>query len=66
SFTERREPESRPASLVRAVCTGHRVPRPRPPPVSGNHAMALRPSSIPLRVPLPPPPEFSLPAVPDP
>ncbi|CAI7758742.1 unnamed protein product [Closterium sp. NIES-53] len=27
--------------------------------------MALRPSSIPLRVPLPPPPESSLPAVPD-
>ncbi|CAI7869919.1 unnamed protein product [Closterium sp. NIES-53] len=28
--------------------------------------MALRPSSLPLRVPLPPPPESSLPAVPDP
>ncbi|CAI7740769.1 unnamed protein product [Closterium sp. NIES-53] len=28
--------------------------------------MALRPSSVPLRVPLPPPPESSLPAVPDP
>ncbi|CAI7886949.1 unnamed protein product [Closterium sp. NIES-54] len=27
--------------------------------------MALRPSSVPLRVPLPPPPESSLPAVPD-
>ncbi|CAI7908259.1 unnamed protein product [Closterium sp. NIES-53] len=28
--------------------------------------MALRPSSVPLRVPLPPPPESSLPAIPDP
>ncbi|CAI7802588.1 unnamed protein product [Closterium sp. NIES-54] len=28
--------------------------------------MALRPSSVPLHVPLPPPPESSLPAVPDP
>ncbi|CAI7847477.1 unnamed protein product [Closterium sp. NIES-54] len=27
--------------------------------------MALRPSSVPLRVPLPPPPESSLPEVPD-
>ncbi|CAI7770356.1 unnamed protein product, partial [Closterium sp. NIES-54] len=42
------------------------VPRPRPPPVPGTHAIALRPSSIPLRVPLPPPPESSLPAFPDP
>ncbi|CAI7848844.1 unnamed protein product [Closterium sp. NIES-53] len=32
----------------------------------GTHAMALRPSSVPLRVPLPPPAESSLPAVPDP
>ncbi|CAI7926176.1 unnamed protein product [Closterium sp. NIES-53] len=28
--------------------------------------MALHPSSVPLRVPLPPPPEYSLPAIPDP
>ncbi|CAI7780474.1 unnamed protein product [Closterium sp. NIES-54] len=56
-LTECREPESRPASPVR---TGSRVPRPRPPPVPGKQAMALRPSSIPLRVPLPPPPESSL------
>ncbi|CAI7829218.1 unnamed protein product, partial [Closterium sp. NIES-53] len=63
---ENREPESRPASPVRAVRTGGRVPRPRPPPVPGSHAMALRPSSVPLLVPLPPPPESSLPAVPDP
>ncbi|CAI7746921.1 unnamed protein product [Closterium sp. NIES-53] len=60
---ERREPTSRPAS---PVCTGRRVPRPRPPLVPGTHAMRLRPSSIPLRVPLPPPPESSLPAVPHP
>ncbi|CAI7777571.1 unnamed protein product [Closterium sp. NIES-54] len=42
------------------------VPRPRPPLVPGTHAMALCPSSVPLRVPLPPPPESSLPAGPDP
>ncbi|CAI7795062.1 unnamed protein product [Closterium sp. NIES-53] len=62
-LTERREPASRPSSPVR---TGRRVPRPRPPPVPGTHAMALRPSSVPLCVPLPPPPESSLPALPDP
>ncbi|CAI7828901.1 unnamed protein product, partial [Closterium sp. NIES-54] len=66
SFTERREPESRPALPVRAVRTGRRVPRPRPPPIPGTHIMALRPSSVPLRVPLPPPPASSLPTVPDP
>ncbi|CAI7883836.1 unnamed protein product, partial [Closterium sp. NIES-53] len=42
-----------------------RAPRSRPPPVLGTHTMALRPSSIPLRVPLPTPPESSLPEVPD-
>ncbi|CAI7739643.1 unnamed protein product [Closterium sp. NIES-54] len=62
-LTERREPASRPVS---PVCTAPRVPRLRPPPVPGTHAMALRPSSIPLRVPLPAPPESSLPEVPDP
>ncbi|CAI7783677.1 unnamed protein product [Closterium sp. NIES-54] len=31
-----------------------------------THTMALRPSSVPLRVPLPAPPESSLPEVPDP
>ncbi|CAI7851939.1 unnamed protein product, partial [Closterium sp. NIES-54] len=66
SFTEHREPESGPASPVRAVPTSRQVPRPRPPPVPGTHAKALRPSSVPLRVPLPPPPESSLLAVPDP
>ncbi|CAI7808426.1 unnamed protein product [Closterium sp. NIES-54] len=62
-LTKRREPPSRPAS---PVCSGRLVPRPRPPRVPGTHAMALRPSSVPLRVPLPPPPESSLPAVPYP
>ncbi|CAI7740405.1 unnamed protein product [Closterium sp. NIES-54] len=63
---ERREHESRPAALVRAICTGRRVPRLRPPPVPGTHAIALRPSSVPLRVPLPPPLESSLPTILDP
>ncbi|CAI7794943.1 unnamed protein product [Closterium sp. NIES-53] len=62
-LTERREPESCPVSLV---CTAHRVPPSRPPPVPGTHAMALRPSSVPLHVQLPAPPESSLPEVPDP
>ncbi|CAI7923368.1 unnamed protein product [Closterium sp. NIES-54] len=56
SLTERREPASRPVSLV---CTARRAPRSRPPPVPGTHTMALRPSSVPLRVPLPSPPESS-------
>ncbi|CAI7762575.1 unnamed protein product, partial [Closterium sp. NIES-53] len=55
SFRECREPGSCPASPIRAVRTGRQVPCPRPPPVPGTHAMALRPSSVPLRVPLPPP-----------
>ncbi|CAI7918805.1 unnamed protein product, partial [Closterium sp. NIES-53] len=59
---EPREP-SRPVS---PVCTARRVPRSRPPPVPSTHAMALRPSSVPLRVPLPTPPESSLPEVFDP
>ncbi|CAI7743253.1 unnamed protein product, partial [Closterium sp. NIES-53] len=63
SFTEHREPKSHHASPVCAVRTGRRVPRPRPPPIPGTHIMALRPSSDPLRVPLPPPPLSSLPTV---
>ncbi|CAI7882515.1 unnamed protein product [Closterium sp. NIES-53] len=62
-LTELREPASRPASPIRS---GRRVPRPRPPPVPGTHAMALLPSSDPLLVPLPAPPESSLLTVPDP
>ncbi|CAI7898997.1 unnamed protein product [Closterium sp. NIES-54] len=61
-LTEHREPASRHASLVR---TARRSPRSRPPPVPGTHAMTLRPSSVPLRVPLPAP-ESSLPEVLDP
>ncbi|CAI7924115.1 unnamed protein product [Closterium sp. NIES-54] len=63
SLTEHREPASHPVSPVR---TTRRAPRSRPPPVPGTHAMAIRPSSFPLRVPLPAPPESSLPKVPDP
>ncbi|CAI7844961.1 unnamed protein product, partial [Closterium sp. NIES-54] len=62
-LTERREPASRPVS---PVCTARHAPRPRPPPVPRTHTMALRPSSVPLRVPLPDPLESSLPVVPDP
>ncbi|CAI7855160.1 unnamed protein product [Closterium sp. NIES-54] len=57
-LTERREPASRPVSPVR---TARRTPGSRPPPVSGTHTMALRPSSVPMRVPLP-----ALPEVPNP
>ncbi|CAI5478891.1 unnamed protein product [Closterium sp. Yama58-4] len=65
-LTERREPESRPASPVRPARTGSRVRRERPPPVPGTHYMTLRPSTAPQRVPLPSPPASSLPDVPDP
>ncbi|CAI7798386.1 unnamed protein product [Closterium sp. NIES-54] len=61
-LTEHREPASRPVLPVR---TARRVPRLRPPHVLGMHNMVLCPSSVPLRVPLPPP-ESSLPTVPDP
>ncbi|CAI7808347.1 unnamed protein product, partial [Closterium sp. NIES-53] len=61
-LTERHEPAS---CLVSPVRTTRRVPRSRPPLVLGTHAMTLRPSSIPLRVPLLAPPESSLPEVPD-
>ncbi|CAI7774246.1 unnamed protein product [Closterium sp. NIES-54] len=62
-LTERREPASLPVSPVR---TARRAPCSRPPPVPGTHTMALHPSSVPLRVPLPAPPESSLLEVPDP
>ncbi|CAI5483929.1 unnamed protein product [Closterium sp. Yama58-4] len=65
-LTERREPESRPASPVRTARTGRRVPRERPPPVPGTHYMTLRPSTTPQRVLLPSPPASSLPTLPDP
>ncbi|CAI7850505.1 unnamed protein product [Closterium sp. NIES-54] len=65
SLTERREPASRPASPVHVLRTGRRVPCPRPPPVPGTHIIALRPSSVPVRVPLPSPPASSLADGPD-
>ncbi|CAI7780099.1 unnamed protein product [Closterium sp. NIES-54] len=60
-LAERRAPASRPASPARPACTSRRTSRLRPPAVPGTHQMALRPSTAPLRVPLP-----SLPAFPDP
>ncbi|CAI7881103.1 unnamed protein product [Closterium sp. NIES-53] len=65
-LTERREPTSRPALPVRAARTSRRAPRPHPPAVPGTHQMALRPSTAPLRVPLPSPPVSSLPVLGDP
>ncbi|CAI7932318.1 unnamed protein product [Closterium sp. NIES-54] len=62
-LTKRREPASFPVSPLR---TARRTPCSRPPPVPGTHTMALRPSSVLLRVPLPAPPESSLLEVPDP
>ncbi|CAI7804626.1 unnamed protein product, partial [Closterium sp. NIES-54] len=60
---ECREPAPLPVLLVRPA---RRIPRSRPPPVPGKHAMTLCPSSVPLRVPLPAPPKSSLHEVPDP
>ncbi|CAI7927086.1 unnamed protein product [Closterium sp. NIES-54] len=62
-LTKRCEPA---CCLVSPVRTSRRIPRSRPPPIPGKHAMALRPSSIPLHVPLPAPSDSSLPEVPDP
>ncbi|CAI5999674.1 unnamed protein product [Closterium sp. NIES-64] len=64
-LAERREPASQPASPVRAARTSRRAPRPRPPAVPGTDQMALHPSTAPLRVPLPSPPESSLPVLAD-
>ncbi|CAI7776216.1 unnamed protein product [Closterium sp. NIES-54] len=65
-LAERREPASRPASPVRAARASGRGSRQRPPPVPGTHRMSLRPSTAPLRVPLPSPPASPLPALADP
>ncbi|CAI7777363.1 unnamed protein product [Closterium sp. NIES-54] len=65
-LAERRAPASRPASPARPACTSRRTSRPHPPAVPGTHQMALRPSTAPLRVPLPSPPASSLPASADP
>ncbi|CAI7777733.1 unnamed protein product [Closterium sp. NIES-53] len=71
-LTERREPESRPASPEsrsespnRTARAGRRVSLP-PPAVPGTHSMTLRPSTGPQRVPLLSPPASSLPDGPDP
>ncbi|CAI7901984.1 unnamed protein product [Closterium sp. NIES-53] len=65
-LAERRAPASRPASPARTALTSRRTSRPRPPAVPGTHQMALRPSTAPLRVPLPSPPMSSLPVLADP
>ncbi|CAI7815974.1 unnamed protein product [Closterium sp. NIES-54] len=79
-LTERREPESRPASPESrpaspesrlespfcAVRTGQRIPRQRPPPVHGTHYITPHPSTAPQHVPLPSPSESSLPDGPEP
>ncbi|CAI7743467.1 unnamed protein product [Closterium sp. NIES-54] len=65
TLTERCEPASRLALPVCAVRTGRHVPCPCP-PVSGTHILALHPSSVPLRFPLPSPPMSSLADGPDP
>ncbi|CAI7877828.1 unnamed protein product [Closterium sp. NIES-53] len=64
-LAERRAPASRPASPARPACTSRRTSRPRPPAVPGTHQMTLRPSTAPLRVPLPSPPAASLPILAD-
>ncbi|CAI7930688.1 unnamed protein product [Closterium sp. NIES-54] len=65
-LAERRAPASRPASPARPACTSRRTSRPRPPAVPGTHQMTLRPSTAPLRVPLPSPHASSLPVLADP
>ncbi|CAI7859080.1 unnamed protein product [Closterium sp. NIES-53] len=65
-LAERRALASRPASPARPACTSRRTSRPRPPAVPGTHQMTLRPSTAPLRVPLPSPPASSLPVLADP
>ncbi|CAI7898322.1 unnamed protein product [Closterium sp. NIES-53] len=62
STPERREPETRASVRARVP----RVRRSRAPAVLDTHDMTLRPSSVPLRVVLPSPPESSLPAGADP
>ncbi|CAI5956457.1 unnamed protein product [Closterium sp. NIES-65] len=65
-LTERRKPASRPASPVCAARACGRGSRQRPPPDPGTHRMSLRPSTTPLRAPLPCPHASSLPAFADP
>ncbi|CAI7826800.1 unnamed protein product [Closterium sp. NIES-54] len=65
-LAERRELASRPVSPVRPARTSGCTSRLRPPPVPGTHRMSLPLSTAPLRVPLPSPPESSLPVSSDP
>ncbi|CAI5970944.1 unnamed protein product [Closterium sp. NIES-64] len=65
-LAQRREPASRPASPVRTTRASGRGSCQRPPPIPGTHWMSLRPSTAPLRAPLPSPPESSLPPLADP
>ncbi|CAI7770015.1 unnamed protein product [Closterium sp. NIES-54] len=65
-LAERREPASRPTSPVRTTRPSRRALRLRPPAVPGTHQMTLRPSIATLRVPLPSPPESSVPVLADP
>ncbi|CAI7903452.1 unnamed protein product, partial [Closterium sp. NIES-54] len=65
-LAERREPASRPTSPVRTTRPSRRALCPRPPAVPGTHQITLRPSTAPLRVSLPSPPESSLPVLADP
>ncbi|CAI7771109.1 unnamed protein product [Closterium sp. NIES-53] len=65
-LAERHEPASRPTSPVRTTRTSRCALRPRPPSVPGTHQMVLRPSTAPLRIPLPSPPASSLPVLTDP
>ncbi|CAI7866965.1 unnamed protein product, partial [Closterium sp. NIES-53] len=64
-LAERPAPASRPALPARTALSSRRTSRPRPPAVPGTHQMALRPSTAPLRVPLPSPPSSSLPVLAD-
>ncbi|CAI7804652.1 unnamed protein product [Closterium sp. NIES-54] len=64
-LAERRAPASRPASPARPARTSCRPSCPRPPAVPCTHQMTLRPSTAPLRVPLPSPPTSSLPVLAD-
>ncbi|CAI7890811.1 unnamed protein product, partial [Closterium sp. NIES-54] len=65
-LAERHASASRRASPTCTALTSRRTRRPRPPAVPGTHQMALRPSTDPLRVPLPSPPTSSLPVLADP
>ncbi|CAI7902429.1 unnamed protein product [Closterium sp. NIES-53] len=53
--------QTRVSRPVLPVCTAHRVPRPRPPPILGTSILTHRHSSVPLRVSLLFPPASSLP-----